>query len=139
VDKGIPVVITDGLAKRLTSYQAILSNKNLAILKDGGSPKALLKLTPDEIKPVRDKLLGPMQIKFEAPNRVELYLFGDDYFAVVNINDEAVDVSLDLPHVSTFRKAVVLPDEAENAVLSQTGNSVNMRLSPRTLVAVEYQ
>ena len=139
LDKGIPVVITDGLAKRLTSYPAILTNKNLTILKVKGSSKALLKLTREELKPIRDKLLAPMEMKFDAPNKVELYLFGDKHFVVENMNDEAVEVTLDLPHISTLRKALVLPEDADHTVLSQSSNSVSIRISPRTLVAVEYQ
>jgi tRNA uridine 5-carbamoylmethylation protein Kti12 len=139
LDKGIPVVITDGLAKRLTSYPAILTNKNLTILKVKGSSKALLKLTREELKPIRDKLLAPMEMKFDAPNKVELYLFGDKHFVVENMNDEAVEVTLDLPHISTLRKALVLPEDADHTVLSQSGNRASIRISPRTLVAVEYQ
>ena len=139
LDKGTTVLITDGLAKRLAGQQAILGNKNLTVLDVQGSPKALLKLTREELKPIRDKLLAPLGMKFDAPNRVELYLFGNNYFVVENINDEAVDVTLDLPHVSNVRKALTLPEDGGNAELSESGNSVRIRLSPRTLVAVEYK
>ena len=138
LDNGTPVVITDGLAKRLTSYPAGLANKNLTTLKVGKSPKELLQLTRGELKPVRDKLLAPMGMNFDAPSKVELYLFGDNYFAVENINDQAVDVTLDLPHPSTLRKALVLPDMTENAEFSQSGNGVKLHIAPRSLVAVEY-
>jgi hypothetical protein len=139
LDKGTPVIITDGLAKRLTSHSAILKNKNLTVLQVQGTPKQLLKLTREELKPIRDKLLAPMGMKFDAPNKVELYLFGDNYFVMENINDEAVDVTLDFPHVSNVSKALVLPEDGGNAELSQSGNSVKIRISPRTLVAVEYR
>jgi hypothetical protein len=56
-----------------------------------------------------------------------------------NINDEAIDVTLEVSRASTFRKALVLPEGPDNTVLSQSGNSVSIRISPRTLVAVEYQ
>jgi hypothetical protein len=138
LEKGTPVVITDGLAKRLTSHHAILTNKNLTILEIKGSSKTLLKLTREQLTPIREKLLAPMELKFDAPNKVELYLFGDNHFVVENINDEAVEVTLDLPHVSTLRKALVLPEDTDHTMMSQTGKSVNIRISPRTLVAVEY-
>ncbi len=139
LDKGTPVVITDGLAKQLAGNQAILENKNLTVLKVQGSPKTLLKLTREELKPIRDKLLAPMGLKFDAPNEVELYLFGADYFVVENFNDEAVDVTLDFPRVLKVKKALTLPEDATNVGLSQSGNSVKIRISPRTLVAVEYR
>ena len=139
LDKGTTVLITDGLAKRLAGQQAILGNKNLTVLDVQGSPKALLKLTREELKPIRDKLLAPLGMKFDAPNRVELYLFGNNYFVVENINDEAVDVTLDLPHVSNVRKALTLPEDAGSVEVSASGNTVKIRVSPRTLVAVEYK
>ncbi len=138
LDKGTPIVITDGLAKRLTSHPRILASKNLTILRVGGSPKALLKMTQDEIRPVRDKLLAPMGVKFDAPSKVELYLFGENHFVVENINDEAMDVTIELSKVSSFRKALVLPEDAKRAELSQNGNSLKIKISPRTLIAVEY-
>ncbi|MGO9107826.1 MAG: serine hydrolase domain-containing protein, partial [Thermoguttaceae bacterium] len=128
LDKGTPIVITDGLAKRLTD-QALLKHDNLTVLKVQGSPKKLLKLTREELRPIRDKLLAPMGMTFDAPNQVELYLFGDNLLVVENINDEAVDVTLDLPHISNVRKALILPKDTGNAALSQSGNSVKIRIS----------
>jgi len=58
---------------------------------------------------------------------------------VENINDEAVDVTLDFPRVVNFSKALTLPEDGGNAELSQSGKSVKMRISPRTLVVVEYR
>ena len=136
--KGTPVVITDGLAKRLTSYPELLQNKNLTVLKVNGSSRGLLKMTREEIKPFRDKLLAPFGIKFDAPSKVELYLFGDNHFVVENINDETVDIMLDLPHISNADKVLTLPGDGGNAKISQSGNSLKISISQRTLVAVEY-
>lgn len=136
--KGTPVVITDGLSKRLEN-QALLKDKNLSVLKVQGDPKTLLKMTREELRPIRDKLLSPMGITFDAPNKVEFYLFDGNYFVVENINDDAVDVTLYLPHVSNVRKALTLPEEGGNADLIQRGNSVKIHLSPGALVAVEYR
>jgi hypothetical protein len=138
LNKGTPIVITDGLAKRLTSHPGILANKNLSILKVGKSPKKLLKLTREELKPIRDKLLAPMGMKFDAPNKVELYLFGEDHFVVENINDEEVEVILDLPNLSTCKKVLVLPEITGNAEVLQNRNSIRIKMSPRALVVVEY-
>jgi len=136
--KGTPVVITDGLAKRLADRPDILTNKNLTVLKVGGSPKKLLKMSGAAIKPYRDKLLAPLGIQFDAPDKVELYLFGDNYFVVQNINDEPVDVTLELSRSSSARMALTLPSAGGNATLSQNNGSVKMHISARTLVAVEY-
>jgi hypothetical protein len=138
LDSGKPVVITDGLAKRL-SNQGLLNNENLMVLKVQGAPKDLLKLTRENLKPLRDKLMAPMGLKFDAPNKVALYLFGDNYFVVENFNDEPVDVVLDFKNISKVRKILLLPEDG-TADLSQKINSVSINnLSPRTLVTVEYK
>jgi hypothetical protein len=104
-----------------------------------GDPKNLLKLTREELKPIRDKLLAPMGLQFDAPNKVGLYMFGDNNFIVEYFNDETVDVTLDFARASDVRKILILPEDG-NAKISQSKNSVRIRdLSPRTLVAVEYR
>ena len=71
---------------------------------------------------------------------MELYLFGDSHVILENINDAAVDVTLGLLHVSTIRTALILPEDGGTADVSLSGKSVTIQdLSPRTLVAVEYQ
>jgi hypothetical protein len=138
LNAGKPVVITDDLSK-LLSDQTLLVNKNLTVLKVGGDPKNLLKLTREELKPIRDKLLTPLGLKFDAPAKVALYLPGDNCFIVENFNDEQVDVTLDFTSVSSVRKVLILPQEGQ-AEISQSKNSVRIQnLSPRTLVAVEYR
>jgi hypothetical protein len=137
LNSGKPVVITDQLA-RLLSNQELLKNEKLTILKVGGDPKNLLKLTREELKPVRDKLLTPLGLQFDAPNKTGLYLFGDNYFVVENFNDEVIDVTIDFKNVSNVSKMLILPEDA-NAVLTRNNNSVKIQaLSPRTLIAVEY-
>ena len=139
LDKGTPVVITDGLAKKLATNPAIFSNKNLTVLNVQGSPKTLLKMTREQIKPYRDKLLAPLGMKFDAPNKVELYLFGDNTFVVENINEEAVDVTLELPKITNASKALVLPENGGSGELSLNGKSVKMQISANTLLVVEYK
>ena len=139
VDSGTPLVITDGLAKRMSAYPAYLNNANLTILPVNGSPKTLLKMSREQIKPFRDKLLAPFEMKFDAPNKVELYLFGNNTFAIENINEEAVDVTLDLPKVTIANKVLVLPEYGGSADLSVSGKSVKIHISPSTLVVVDYK
>lgn len=138
LDSGKPVVITDGLAKRL-SDQSLLKNENLTVLKVEGTPRNLLKLTREQLNPIRDKLMAPLGMKFDAPNKVALYLFGDNHYVVENFNNEPVDVTLDFKQVSKVRKVLMLPEDG-TAELSQNNNSVSIRnLSPRTLITVEYR
>ncbi|HZL08375.1 MAG TPA: hypothetical protein VFC65_00140, partial [Prolixibacteraceae bacterium] len=114
-------------------------NANVKILPVNGSPKALLKMTGEEVKPYRDLLLAPFEMKFDAPTKVEFYLFGDNMFVVENINEVTVDVTLELPKVSSVSKALILPEEGGSAELSLEGKKVKIKISPNTLVAVEYK
>ncbi len=138
LDAGKPVVLTDGLATRL-SNQSLLDNKNLTVLKVGGDPKNLLKLSREDLKSLRNKLLAPMGIKFDAPNKVSLYLLTGNIIIIENFNDTKVDVTLDLPAISEIHKTLILPGDG-NAVLSRNNNSLSIRdLSPRALVVYEYR
>jgi hypothetical protein len=138
LDAGKPVVITDGLAKRL-SNQSLLTNKNLTVLKVEGEPKRLLKLSREELKPLRDKLLAPMGIKFDAPNKVSLYLLGTNYLVIENFNDVNVDMTLQLPVMSEVKKTLMLPGDG-NMVLTTNKNSIGISdLTPRTLLVLQYK
>jgi len=131
-----PVLITDGLAKKLKGVN--LEDENLTILKIDGNPHNLLKLTRDELNSVRNKLLAPFGIRFDAPNKVALYLIGDNYLFVENFNDEPVDVSLEFSKPVKAQKKLVLPVDG-SVKLSCTAKKLDLiKITPRTLIAVEY-
>ncbi len=130
------MLITDGAAKRLSGVN--LDGQNVTILKVGGDPKNLLKLSREELRPIRDKLLAPFGMKFDAPNKVALYLIGDNVAIVENFNDEPIEAALELPKSVTARKALVLPVDGD-VELAADGRKVNLKkIAPRTLVAIEY-
>ena len=133
---GKPVLITDGLAKKLKGVD--LDDKNLTVLKVNGNPHNLLKLTRDELNSIRDKLLAPFGIRFDAPNKVALYLIGDNYLVVENFNDEPVDVSLEFSKPVKAQKKLVLPVDG-SVKLSCTNKKLDLtKITPRTLIAIEY-
>ena len=137
LDAKKPVLITDGLAKRLNNID--LDHKDLTILEVGGNPHNLLKLTQEELKAIRDKLLAPFEIEFGAPNKVALYIIGDDCVVVENFNDEVVNVCLKLPAAVKVEKQLVLPVDGDVS-LSCNGKTLAFgKMTPRTLVAVQYQ
>ena len=91
---GTPVLVTDGLAQRL-SGKVKLDGPHVRVLPVQGDPKSLLKLPQDELDRLREPLLRPLGRRFQAPNRVALYLFADGSWVVENFNDEPADVKLD--------------------------------------------
>jgi len=132
---GKPVLITDGLAKRLSSVD--LDDENLAILEVKADPHSLLNLTREELGPIRDKLLAPFGIKFDAPNKVALYLIGDDCLIVENFNDKPVNVTIEFADFVKVRSSLVLPAEAD-VDISCSRKKMKFKIAPRTLIAVEY-
>ena len=136
IQAGTPILMTDGLAKQLGDMD--LTAKNITILEVQGDPHRLLKLTREQINAIRDKMLAPLGIRFDAPNKVALYLIGDDVIVIENFNDEPVDVWLDMPAPLSAARTLVLPVGGK-ADLSCEGRTVRLGgLSPRTMVLMEY-
>jgi hypothetical protein len=90
---GKPVLLTDGLAQRVTN-QVNLASGQVRILPVKGDPKSLLELPQSHLDELRAPLLRPIKTVFRAPNRVALYLFRDGSWVVENFNDEPVKVEL---------------------------------------------
>ena len=88
-----PVLLTDGLAQRLTN-QVALDRPNVHILPVKHEPKSLLQLGQKELDELRVPLLRPFKSSFRAPNGVALYLFRDGSWVVENFNDEPANVEL---------------------------------------------
>jgi hypothetical protein len=133
---GTPVLVTDGLARRFPGRAA--DDKNLLVLKVNGNPRGLLDLTREQLKPIRDKLLAPLGIRFDAPNKVALYLFGDHCVAVENFNDEATTASLGISRVLKLEQVLVLPVNGSVMVVCNEIGQFELMMAPRTLVVFEY-
>jgi hypothetical protein len=129
---GKPVLITDGLAERLSDVN--LDDENLVILEVNGNPRNLLKLTRKQIKPIRDKLLQPLGIKFDAPNKVALYLIDEDYLIVENFNDEPIVATLAFSRPFEVGKELILPIDGNVKVSKRGGRLRLSKITPRTLV-----
>ena len=86
---GKPALVTDGLAAALK-----LDAPNLYVLPVGDSPKALLKLTGEQLDKLRAPLLKALHASFRAPNETALYLFRDGSWAIENFNGREVRAEL---------------------------------------------
>jgi len=133
---GKPLLITDGLAEKFPS--STVENKEITILKVQGNPKSLLALTRQELKPIRDKLMAPLGLKFDAPNKVALYLMGDDCIVVENFNDQTITAELEFTQSIQAKKALVLPVDGEVRLSCVSGRVQFHKITPRTLVALSY-
>ena len=123
--KGVPLLITDGLAKRLAG-QVQLDSPNIQILPIKDDPKSLLELPQSTLDTLRQPLLQPFGHTFKSPNRVALYLFADGSWVVENFNDRPVQVELnshaiDVPARLAIRMEVVTPSfPAEEPMMLKT-------------------
>ena len=134
LSEGKPVLITDTLAKRLSS---IGKYDNLVVLPVPDEMHRLLKLSREELNAIRDKMLKPLGIKFDAPAKVGLYLIGDDIMVIENFNNDPVDVAIGVSFSMEAQVKLVLPQE-ENVGYEVIGNKLALNIPPRTLVVVEY-
>jgi hypothetical protein len=131
-----PVLVTDGLAGKLDP--AVRDDENVLVLKVDGQPRSLLELTRQQLKPIRDKMLAPLGIRFDAPNRVALYLIGDDCIVIESFTDETVTATLEFDRPIQSRKALVLPVDGKVEFRNDGGRIEFSKITPRTLVALTY-
>ncbi len=93
IASGKPVLLTGGLARRLTG-KVRLDKENVQILHVGGQPVSLLGLSQTELDRLREPLLKPLHTEFHAPAEVALYLFKDGSWVVENFGDREAEVAL---------------------------------------------
>lgn len=105
-ERGTPLLVTDGLAKRL-GEKAPLDRPNVVVLEVRGEPKSILELPQERLDGIRSAILGSAPlwrdgaggprkgVAFRAPSRVGLYLFEDGSRVIENFDDAPVDVELD--------------------------------------------
>jgi hypothetical protein len=133
---GTPVLVTDGLVAKLP--RELAADKSLITLKVTGKPNSLLSLTREDLQPIRDRLLAPLGIRFDAPNKVALYLIGEDCVIVENFNNEPITATLEFAQPVQATKSLILPTDGQ-ADFSCTGGKIEfMKIPPRTLVMLKY-
>jgi hypothetical protein len=93
VAQGAPVIITDGLADMVRG-KVKLDLQNVEILSVNGNPKSLLDMPEKEINHIRNKVLKPFGVEFEAPTWTGLYIYHDGSWVIENFRDEPVSVVL---------------------------------------------
>ena len=136
LDREVPVLITDELAAHLKDPESF---KNLTVLDINIDPRNILRIDREELNSIRNKLLAPFGIRFDAPSMVALYLIGDDLVVIENFSDQEAETVLEMPQLSKANVELVLPSNAE-VVSNITGNTINFsKIPPRTLIAIEYE
>lgn len=91
IASGKPVLLTDGLVKRLTGRMK-LNLPNVTVLQVKGKPTQLLKMSSKKLDAIREPLLSPLGVAFQAPSKVALYLFNDGSWLIENFNNKSQEV-----------------------------------------------
>ncbi len=130
-----PVLITDGLANHIENVDQY---DNLHVLNVNVDPRNLLRFSREELNEIRNSMLKPFGVKFDAPSMVALYLMGDDLVIIENFRDEAVSVTLETIFSMDANIKLILPtteivdkEFSDNMLLFK-------EIPPRTLVAIKY-
>ena len=131
----IPVLVTDGLANHIELTEQY---DNLYVLDVGSDTKNLLRLDQEDLNSIRNSMLAPFGVKFDAPSMVSLYLMGDDLIVIENFRDETVSVTLETEFPMRADVKLVLPSTEEVSKEFSDQKLTFTKIPPRTLVAVEY-
>jgi hypothetical protein len=130
-----PVLITDGLADYIEDSDQY---NNLHILNVNVNPLNVLGMEREELNVIRNKMLAPFGVKFDAPTMVSLYLIGEDLIVIENFRDETVSVTLETEFPLTANVKLVLP-AIEEVKKEFTEHKLDFtEIPPRTLVAIQY-
>jgi hypothetical protein len=130
-----PVLITDALANHIENVDQY---DNLHVLNVNVDPRNILRFSREELNSIRNKMLAPLGVKFDAPSMVALYLMGDDLIVIENFKDEAVSVTLETEFSMAADIKLVLPT---TEVINKAFNENKLEFTeipPRTLVAIQY-
>ncbi len=130
------VLVTDGLASQLENIETF---ENLTVLNVNADPKNILQFNRETLNPIRNKLLAPFGMTFDAPAMVALYLIGEDLIVIENFSDQEVAVTLGLETPVNAEMKLLLPQDAVVGSSFDVNQLVFDKLPPRALVVVGYK
>jgi len=132
LEAGNRLVVTAGLADRLVGDPTAQGARRL---ETGGEPASLLERDRTDLRELREYLLEPLDVGFDAPPWVAVHLFGrEDPVAVVqNCSDEGVAATLSVPWDPDPR--LTLPTDADVGV-TPDGDGTALELPGRSLVVL---
>ena len=130
-----PVMITESLAKKLGKLP---NAGNLIVLDFNGDPRNLLKYDRSRLDSIRNKMLAPLGVTFDAPALVGFYLFGDHLLAVENFNNNPVDVKIGMRFPGTVSLKLSLPIDSVSVYDARPDELDIKKLPSRTLSVFQY-
>jgi len=95
-----------------------------------------MDLPPERIQSIRNTLLKPYGVEFEAPARAALYLFEGGLAVIENFNDGEIEVKLTLDSKAVPQSEMTIPEG--RIVLEAKLGSAKLRLPGRSLVVLRF-
>ena len=134
LDAGTNLLLTEELARRLRD-PGVESHERARVIETDDDPASLLALERDDLAPVREHVLSPLGIEFDAPNRVSLYLFDEEepLVAIENFDDREVTATLGID--ADLSEIMRIPDGAAVNV-DRSGEAIDVELAPRSLIVL---
>lgn len=133
LEAGTPLLVTDSLAEKLPD-DVTTDDPNVTVLDVPEDHWQLMDLPRERLREIRNAMLEPFGVRFDAPTRVALYLFDENLFVVENFNDAAADVTLKLKTEKRLSVALTIP--AHSLELTGGTGTAEMRIPARSLVVL---
>jgi hypothetical protein len=138
LDTGRPVLLTQAFAEGARGAGIALEGAQQVIvlppISDANRWQALEALPEAELNVLRDRACEALGVRFHAPARVALYLFGGDVAVVESFRDEAARCELAIEGWKGFQSVLTMPAGGEAGVSG--GTPAEIILPPRSLLAV---
>jgi hypothetical protein len=93
IASGRPVLLTHTLAERVKD-DLKLAAPNVHVLTYESRARSMLKLSRETLRTLREPMLAPLNVRFDASAGVALYLFADGSWVAENFNDADVEVTV---------------------------------------------
>ena len=132
VEKGIPVLVTDGLLRAVPE----LENEQGPIRLDvNGNPRGIMDMDPGKLDTMRNAMLKPLGMQVRAASRIALFLFGTDMVVLYNFNTAEQVVSFSTQEKIAFVNLLTIPS-FETARIQTNDKGFTATLPARTMVVM---
>ncbi|MEW6234989.1 MAG: hypothetical protein AB1656_06355 [Candidatus Omnitrophota bacterium] len=130
-----PLLVTSHLREKLPA--ALFEGaQNLQTLETPDDLWKLMDLPPERIQSIRNTLLKPYGVEFEAPSRTALYLYEGGLVVIENFNDAEIEAKLTLDSKAVPQIDLTIPES--KVVLEAKPGSANIRLPGRSLMVLQF-
>ena len=96
-----------------------------------------MNLPADRLSAIRQAMLQPFGLQFDAPTRVALYLFGEDIAVIENFNDESAKIALKTKSRNKPEIVFAIPKSEESPLTVSDAGS--LEIPARSLVTLSLK